>query len=56
MGSPIDSWEGAAAIFTGANSSFSIGVCLLIAVVLTVLPLIDSARHEGEVYKKSAEE
>lgn len=55
MGSPIDTWEGATAIFTGASSSFSIGFFLLIAVVLTVLPLLDSAKHENAAYKKDAE-
>lgn len=53
MGSPIDKWEGAAAIFTGAHSSLSIGLFLVIAIVLTVLPLIDSAKHENEVYQEN---
>ena len=55
MGSPIDKWEGATAIFTGANSSLSIGLFLVIAIVLTVLPLIDSAKHENEAYRENGE-
>lgn len=55
MGSPIDTWEGATAIFTGAHSGLSIAVFLIIAVVLTVLPLLDSAKHETEAYKDQKE-
>ena len=56
MGSPIDTWEAAAVIFTGADSGLSIGLSLLIAVVLTALPLIDSAKHENEAYEKNSVE
>ncbi len=52
MGSPIDKWEGAAAVFTGATSSFSIGLFLAIAVVLTLAPVIHAARHETHIFKK----
>lgn len=52
MGSPIDTWEGATVIFTGAGSGLSIGLFLLIAVALTVLPLFDSAKHENAAYEK----
>lgn len=53
MGSPIESWEGAAAIFTGAHNSLSIWLFLLLAAVATVVPLIDSARHESHAYEKN---
>ena len=54
MGSPIDSWEGAAAVFTGAGSSLSIGLFLAIAAVLTLAPVIYTAKHETDVYKKNS--
>ncbi len=52
MGSPIDSWEGAAAVFTGAGSSFSIGLFLAIATMLTLAPIVYTAKHETDVYNK----
>ena len=52
MGSPIESWEGAAAVFTGASSSFSIGLFLIIAIVLTVAPVIHAAWHETDLFNK----
>ena len=54
MGSPIESWEGAAAVFTGAGSSFSIWLCLGIAAVLTLAPIIYTATHENDIYKKNS--
>ena len=55
MGSPIEAWEGATAIFTGAHSSLSIWLFLLLSVAATVVPLIDSARHESHAYEKNGE-
>ncbi len=52
MGSPIDTWEGATAVFTGAHSSFSIAVSLLVMVALCVAPIVSSAGHEKEQYNK----
>ncbi|MEM7636394.1 MAG: hypothetical protein AAF299_17640 [Pseudomonadota bacterium] len=52
MGSPIDSWEGATAVFTGAHSSFSIGLSLLILVAVCVAPIVYSAIHEKAQYDK----
>ncbi|MGB5215448.1 MAG: hypothetical protein WBN88_17595 [Anderseniella sp.] len=52
MGSPIDNWEGATAVFTGAHSSFSIGLSLLVMVAVCVAPVVYSAIHEKAQYKK----
>ena len=55
MGSPIEQWEGAAAIFTGAQSSISIWAFLLISIAFTVVVVIDSAKHEDEAYNKKTD-
>ena len=52
MGSPITSWEGAAAVFTGADSSGAMLLFLLLAIALTVWPIIQTAKYETEAYKK----
>lgn len=52
MGSPITSWEGAAAHFTGAHSGTSLTVILILAIALTVVPIWYTARHEAELYRK----
>ena len=52
MGSPIDTWEGATAVFTGAHSTLSITVALLLLVVLCVAPVVYTAGHETDQYKK----
>jgi hypothetical protein len=52
MGSPIDNWEGAAAVFTGAHSSFSIGLSLVVLVAACIAPVVYSAIHEKHQYEK----
>lgn len=52
MGSPITSWEGAAAHFTGADSGLGLGIILLAAILLTVVPIWHTARHEAKLYAK----
>jgi hypothetical protein len=52
MGSPITSWEGAAAIFTGADSAIGITFWLVLAVVLTIVPIVETAQHETKLYRK----
>ncbi len=52
MGSPITSWEGVTAYFTGADSGFEIGVFLILAVVICVVPIVECAIHERKAYNK----
>lgn len=51
MGSPITSWEGAEAVFTGAGGAMP-GLFLLLSVVAVVGALWWGARHETEAYEK----
>lgn len=51
MGSPIESWEGAAAYFTGAGG-FTPTLVLIIAAVVCVGAIVLGAMHEEESYKK----
>ncbi|MCG8359331.1 MAG: hypothetical protein MI920_27515 [Kiloniellales bacterium] len=55
MGSPIDSFEGATAIFTGAHSSVSLIVCFLLALAVCIAPIIQTTLHENEKYKEHAD-
>lgn len=50
MGSPIESFEGATAIFTGAHSSVSLMVCFLLALAACVWPIIQTTIHEHRKY------
>jgi hypothetical protein len=50
MGSPIDSWEGATTIFTGAGGA-SPGIILLISVVVCFGAIVLGAIHEEHAYK-----
>jgi len=54
MGSPISSWDGATAYFTGADSSLAIGFFLLLAVVACFAPIVECAMHESKAYEKAA--
>ena len=51
MGSPIDSWENATAIFTGAGGASPV-IILLIAVVVCFGAIAYGAVKEEESYKK----
>jgi hypothetical protein len=52
MGSPISTWEGAAAYFTFANQPAIIYELLAGAVIITALSIIMGGIHESEAYKK----
>ena len=52
MGSPITSWEGAAAYFTGADSSLWSALFLILALVACIGPIVDCAKHEAKAYGK----
>lgn len=52
MGSPIESWEGATAIFTGADSPGSMVFWLIVAIALVVVPIVAAAVHENQSYTK----
>ncbi|MEM7423673.1 MAG: hypothetical protein AAF334_08100 [Pseudomonadota bacterium] len=51
MGSPIDSWEGATAIFTGAGGVTPM-LFLILSVIICVGLIIHGAMHEEDAYKK----
>lgn len=51
MGSPIDTWEGAGAIFTGAGGA-SPAVFLVLSVVICVGLIVRGAIYEEKAYKK----
>ena len=51
MGSPIDSWEGAAAYFTGAGGA-SPTILLLLAVAVCFGAIIFGANSEEKSYSK----
>jgi len=51
MGSPIDTWDGATAIFTGAGGATP-GIFLLLAVVACFGAIVLAAIHEEHVYAK----
>ena len=50
MGSPIDSWEGAGAVFTGAGGA-SPGLILILAIVAVVGAIVIGAIHEEKAHK-----
>lgn len=50
MGSPIDSWEGASVIFTGAGGA-SPGIILALAVIACFGAIVLGAIHEEHAYK-----
>ena len=51
MGSPIESWEGATAIYTGAGG-FTPTLFLILSVVICVGLIIHGSIHEESQYKK----
>jgi hypothetical protein len=51
MGSPITSWEGAEAYFTGAGGATP-ALLLILAVAFTVAAIVYGARHESHAYAK----
>jgi hypothetical protein len=51
MGSPIETWDGAAAIFTGAGGATP-AIFLVLAVVACFGAIVLAAVHEEHVYAK----
>jgi hypothetical protein len=49
--SPVDSWEGAAAIFNSAGST-GVWIWFLIAIVLCIIPVIAAINHENKAEKE----
>ena len=50
MGSPIDTFEGAAAIYTGAGGSSPM-IFLILSIVLCIGLIVHGTIHEEEKYK-----
>ncbi|MEM7056520.1 MAG: hypothetical protein AAF557_02925 [Pseudomonadota bacterium] len=51
MGSPIESWDGAAAYFTGAGGSTPT-IILIVSIVLCIGLIVQGAIHEEHAYNK----
>ncbi len=51
MGSPIDSWEGAEAIYTGAGGASPM-IFLILSAVICVGLIAQGYYHEEHIYKK----
>ena len=49
--SPIESWEGAGAIFNSAGST-GVWIWFLIKIVLCIIPVIAAIRHESKAEKE----
>jgi hypothetical protein len=52
MGSPITTWEGAEAVFTGYGTAMP-ALFFALAVVATVAAIVYGAKHESESYARS---
>lgn len=50
MSSPIESWEGAEAYFTFADSPAVLVAILVVAVVVVIGAIVATAKHENESY------
>lgn len=51
MGSPITSWDGAEAVFTGYGTAMP-ALILAVAIVATVAAIVYGAKHESESYAR----
>ena len=49
--SPIESWEGAGAVFNSAGSG-GLYIWVLITAALCIIPVISAIRHENETENK----
>jgi len=49
--SPIDSWEGAGAVFNSAGGG-NVWIWVVIAAALCIIPIISAIRHENEIENK----
>ena len=52
MGSPIETWEGATAYFTGAGG-ITPGLSLFLSVALCIGAIAYGAKHESESYERA---
>ena len=52
MGSPITTWEGAEAYFTGFGG-FSPTIMLIAAIAFTIGAIVYGSKHETEAYERS---
>lgn len=50
-GAPIETWEGAEAYFTFADSPAMMTIFLILAVIVTFGAILYGGRHEAEAYK-----
>ena len=50
--SPIESWEGAAAIFNSAGGGTGVWIWFLITIVLCIIPVIAAINHENKSEKE----
>jgi hypothetical protein len=55
MGSPIKSWEGVTAYFTGADSPGTLKVIFVLMLVVTAFVIVNAMRHEKRVTRKLQE-
>lgn len=55
MGSPIETWDGASAFFTGAGG-FTPGLILLLSMIFCVAAIIYGGMHEAESYRNARPE
>jgi hypothetical protein len=51
MGSPITTWEGATAVFTGYGTATP-ALFLALAAIVTVAAIVYGAKHESESYAR----
>jgi hypothetical protein len=52
MGSPITTWEGAEAVFTGYGTAMP-ALFFALAVAATIAAIVYGAKHESESYARS---
>jgi len=55
MGSPIKSWEGVTAYFTGADSPGTLKMIFALMLFVTMFVIYTSMRHEKNVTRKLEE-
>ena len=53
--SPIESWEGAGAVFNSAGGG-NVWIWVVIAAALCIIPIISAIRHENEIGRASCRE
>lgn len=51
-GSPISSWEGAAAVFTFADSPVAMGLFLILSIALCVGVIAGTIAHENKSFRR----